>query len=152
DDGVDVINYSIGGSAAPYADPVELAFLDAYAAGIFVAASADNSGPAAETVLHRGPWVTTVGASTQKRQGASKLTHARRAGKKLKLNGATAGAGIDPPLPVLDAAAVGDPLCKDETPDGTFTHKIAICRRGEIARLAKSFNVAQRGAAGIILY
>src|SRR5262249_26522365 len=59
DDGVDVINYSIGGSAAPYADPVELAFLDAYAAGIFVAASADNSGPAAETVIRRAPWVTT---------------------------------------------------------------------------------------------
>src|SRR5262249_54097856 len=45
-----------------------------------------------------------------------------------------------------DAAAVGDPLCEDETPDGTFTNKIAICKRGEIARLAKSFNVAQRGA------
>src|SRR5262249_24806360 len=60
DDGVDVINYSIGGTAAPYADPVELAFLDAYAAGIFVAVSADNSGPAAETVIHRAPWVTTV--------------------------------------------------------------------------------------------
>jgi transposase len=43
-----------------------------------------------------------------------------------------------------DAAAVGDPLCEDETPDGTFTNKIAICKRGEIARLAKSFNVAQR--------
>jgi len=45
-----------------------------------------------------------------------------------------------------DAAAVGDPLCEDETPDGTFTNKIAIGKRGEIARLAKSFNVAQRGA------
>ena len=45
-----------------------------------------------------------------------------------------------------DAAAVGDPLCEDETPDGTFTNKIAICKRGEIARLAKSFNVAHRGA------
>jgi hypothetical protein len=43
-----------------------------------------------------------------------------------------------------DAAAVGDPLCEDETPDGTFTNKIAICKRGEIARLAKSFNVAQQ--------
>jgi hypothetical protein len=44
-----------------------------------------------------------------------------------------------------DAAAVGDPLCEDETPDGTFTSKIAICKRGEIARLVKSCNVAQRG-------
>ena len=30
----------------PYSDAVELAFLDAYAAGVFVAASAGNSGPA----------------------------------------------------------------------------------------------------------
>src|SRR6185437_9030874 len=37
-DGVKVINFSIGGGSSPYTDPVELAFLDAYAAGVFVAA------------------------------------------------------------------------------------------------------------------
>ena len=42
--------------------PVELAFLDAYDAGVFVAASAGNSGPGASTTEHRGPWVTTVAA------------------------------------------------------------------------------------------
>ena len=44
-DGVDVINFSIDGGTAPYAEPTELAFLDAYAAGIFVAASAGTTGP-----------------------------------------------------------------------------------------------------------
>ena len=44
-DGVDVINFSISGGANPFTDPVELAFLDAYKAGITVAASAGNSGP-----------------------------------------------------------------------------------------------------------
>ena len=44
-DGVDVINFSISGGADPYSDPVELAFLDAYAAGIEVNASAGNAGP-----------------------------------------------------------------------------------------------------------
>src|SRR5262249_26019868 len=112
DDGVDVINYSIGASAAPYADPVELAFLDAYAAGIFVAASAGNSGPGAETVEHRAPWVTTVGASTQKRQFASKLTLVSSDGKKLKLNGATAGAGAAPPPPPPPPPAAGGPPCE----------------------------------------
>ena len=48
----------------PYTDPVELAFLDAYAAGISVNASAGNDGPGAGTADHAGPWVTTVGAST----------------------------------------------------------------------------------------
>ena len=47
-DGVDVINFSISGGANPYSDAVSLAFLDAYNAGVFVAASAGNSGPGAE--------------------------------------------------------------------------------------------------------
>src|SRR3954451_20364517 len=41
-DGVNVINFSIGGGAQPYSDPVELAFLDAENAGISVNASAGN--------------------------------------------------------------------------------------------------------------
>ena len=53
----DVINFSISGGSHPYSDPVELAFLDAYAAGVFVSASAGNSGPGAATADHRGPWV-----------------------------------------------------------------------------------------------
>ena len=36
-------------------------------AGVFVAASAGNSGPAASTVAHNSPWVTTVAASTHDR-------------------------------------------------------------------------------------
>ncbi|RPJ54063.1 MAG: hypothetical protein EHM24_32195, partial [Acidobacteria bacterium] len=44
-DGVDVINFSIGGGQNPYSDIVSLAFLDAHNAGVFVAASAGNSGP-----------------------------------------------------------------------------------------------------------
>ena len=70
-DGVDVINFSISGGADPLTDPVELAFLDAYNAGVFVAASAGNSGPGAGTTDHLGPWVTTVAASTQTREFAS---------------------------------------------------------------------------------
>ena len=62
------INFSISGGSQPVlSDAVELAFLDAYAAGVFVAASAGNSGPGADTTDHRGPWVTTVAASTQNR-------------------------------------------------------------------------------------
>ena len=67
-DGVDVINYSIGGGAGtPGAD--EIAFLFADDAGVYVATSAGNSGPGAATLGNPGtmPWMTTVGASTQKR-------------------------------------------------------------------------------------
>ena len=54
-DGVDVINFSISGGTDPFTDPVELAFLDAYAAGVFVAASAGNDGPGAGTADHLSP-------------------------------------------------------------------------------------------------
>ena len=67
-DGVDVINYSIGGGAGgPGAD--EIAFLFADDAGVHVATSAGNSGPGAATLGNPGtmPWMTTVGASTQSR-------------------------------------------------------------------------------------
>jgi subtilisin family serine protease len=77
-DRVDVISFSIGGAPDPYTDVVELAFLDAYAAGIFPAASAGNSGPAANTVEHRGPWVTTVAASTENRAFETTLTSSHR--------------------------------------------------------------------------
>ena len=75
-DGVDVLNFSIGGGTDPYNDVVSLAFLDAYEAGVFVAAAAGNSGPAANTVSHRGPWMTTVAASTTDRnfEGSASLT------------------------------------------------------------------------------
>ncbi|MDD0859117.1 S8 family serine peptidase [Arthrobacter alpinus] len=63
-DGVDVLNYSISGSTTSTTDPVSLAFLSATSAGIFVAASAGNSGPTAGTVNHGAPWLTTVAATS----------------------------------------------------------------------------------------
>ena len=73
-DGVNVIDFSISGGGSPYADPVELAVLDATNAGISVNASAGNSGPAAGTSDHGGPWVTTVGASTGRASSARPCT------------------------------------------------------------------------------
>lgn len=70
-DGVDVINYSISGGSDPYNDPVELAFLDAFGAGVFVSAAAGNININQLTregnVNHVSPWVTTVAASTHDR-------------------------------------------------------------------------------------
>lgn len=64
---VDVINYSISGGAQPWVEANSLAFLAAHNAGIFVSASAGNSGPGAATVAHNEPWVATVAASTHGR-------------------------------------------------------------------------------------
>jgi subtilisin family serine protease len=158
-DGVNVINFSIGGGATPFTDVVELAFLDAYAAGTFVAASAGNSGPGASTSDHLAPWVTTVAASTQKREFDSTLTVTSSDGASATFVGAsiTAGAG---PLPVVlaSAAPYSDIFCGHPAPPGTFTGKIVACQRGgtvngeAIGRAQKGFNLAQGGAAGMILY
>ncbi len=73
-DGVDVINFSISGTRTNFADPVEIAFLFAARAGVFVAASAGNEGPGASTVAHPSPWLTTVAASTHPRASEATLT------------------------------------------------------------------------------
>lgn len=151
-DGVDVINFSIGGGIDPYNDVVELAFLDAYADGIFVAASAGNEGPGADTVNHRGPWVTSVAASTENRAFRTTLSLGGADGARLKLTGVSITPGIGVPLPVLNAAAVGDPFCDDTTPADLTGYVVVCARGGNSTRLGKSFNVAQRGAAGMILY
>ncbi len=152
-DGVKVINFSISGGSNPTTDPTELAFLDAYNAGVFVAASAGNSGPGASTSDHLSPWVTTVGASTQEREFASTLTLTADDGATFTTEGAslTAGAG---PLPIVLAsdAPYSDAICNHEAAPGTFTGKIVVCRRGTNARIVKGYNVLQGDAAGMILY
>jgi len=152
-DGVDVINFSISGGTDPSTDPVELAFLDAYAAGVFVAASAGNEGPGASTANHLSPWVTTVAASTQTREFASTLTLSAAGGDTFTADGAsiTASAG---PLPVVMASAApySRPLCDAPAPAGTFTGQIVACERGGNGRVEKGYNVKQGGAAGMVLY
>jgi hypothetical protein len=155
-DGVDVINFSIGGGADPASDPVELAFLDAYAAGLFVSASAGNEGPGASTAEHLAPWLTTVAASTQSREFSSTLTLAADDGATLELDGSTITAGVETPTPVVraeDIPGYADPLCATPPPAASLTGKIAVCERGgDVARVLKGYNVLQAGAAGMILY
>ncbi len=118
-DGVKVINFSISGGTDPMTDPVELAFLDAYAAGVFVSASAGNDGPGAGTVNHLSPWVTTVAASTQQREFFTTLNLTASNGDVFSADGAsiTAGAG---PLPVVlaSAAPYSNALCSAPAPAG----------------------------------
>jgi hypothetical protein len=153
EDGVDVINFSISGGTSPFTDPTELAFLDAYEAGVFVAASGGNDGPTVGTVNHLSPWVTTVAASTQRREFASTLT-LRSGSLTFQTAGASITAGIAGPLPVVMASSVAgyDQLCLEPADPGVFEGVIVACARGNNARVDKGFNVLQGGAAGMILY
>ncbi len=105
EDGVDVINFSISGGNNPYTDPVELAFLDATAAGISVNAAAGNSGPTDGTAAHGGPWVTTVVASTSDPNFQSTLTLTADEGTTFTKVGSTLTQGVTG-VPVVRAAEV----------------------------------------------
>ncbi len=87
-DGVDVINYSISGTLTNFLDPAEVAFLFAADAGVFVSASAGNSGPAVSTVAHPSPWITTVAAGTHNRNGVGSV----KLGNGVTYNGASLAA------------------------------------------------------------
>ncbi|WP_370328096.1 S8 family serine peptidase, partial [Euzebya sp.] len=153
EDDVDVINFSISGGTNPYTDPVELAFLDAYAAGVFVAASAGNDGPGAGTVNHVSPWLTSVAASTQDRAFISTIT-LTDGSEQLQVDGVSITNGVSTPTDVVLASeAEGyDIDCLEPAPPGTFEGQIVVCERGVIARVAKGWNVLQGGAVGMILY
>lgn len=153
-DGVDVINFSISGGTNPFTDPVELAFLDAYAAGVFVAASAGNSGPTAGTANHLSPWVTTVAASTQDREFVSTLTLTSADGTaSATFEGASIAAGAGPaPVVLAETIAGYDARCLAPAAPGVFAGVIVACRRGSNGRVEKGDNVLRGGAIGMVLY
>jgi subtilisin family serine protease len=148
-DGVDVINYSIGGGAS-LTGPDDLAFLFAADAGVFVATSAGNSGNGFSTIGGPAnlPWVTTVAASTQSRFFP---------GRVVLGNGQSfLGASITRPLgnrPLVDAADAGGDLCLLGTLDPAVVEgAIVLCRRGTNARVEKSQAVLEAGGVGMIMY
>jgi len=159
-DGVNVINYSISGSRTSVNDVVEQAFFRAVNAGVFVAASAGNSGPA-NAVAHISPWVTTVAASSHDRNLVADLSLANGA----TYAGASMNASALPQAPLVlatDAVLAGaDPAQADlcyGSADGSATldplkvaGKIVVCNRGITARVNKSLAVQQAGGLGMVL-
>ena len=161
-DGVDVINFSISGSRTNFRDPVEIAFLFAADAGVFVAASAGNSGPSSSTVAHPGPWLTTVAAGTHNRNGEGSVT----LGNGMTYAGASVATPVGP-APFIDSTAAGLPgadptavaLCFAAVDNGgvavldpaKVAGKIVLCDRGVTARVNKSLAVQEAGGAGMVL-
>ncbi len=98
-DGVDVINYSVGGGASSLPGADDLAFLFAADAGVFVATSAGNSGPDSETIGSPAnfPWLTTVGASTQRRFFEGTLTLRHDDGRRVGVTSSAGAASLDVP-------------------------------------------------------
>jgi hypothetical protein len=156
-DGVDAINFSIGGGSESEAtDPVALAFLSAASAGIFVSASAGNSGPGPSTMDNTSPWITTVAASTiAPYEGTVQLGNgARYLGVSTTVDAAVGPAPLITAAEVkLGSAAAADAaLCTPGTLDpAKATGKMVVCDRGVVDRVAKSAEVKRAGGVGVIL-
>jgi subtilisin family serine protease len=156
-DGVDVINYSVSGSTEFVVSPDEVAFFNAAASGVFVSASAGNSGDTvgASSVAHNSPWEITVAASTHNRSVAKTVT----LGDGTTYDGVGTGDAVGP-APLVDSEAIpatGVPaadarLCLPDSLDAaSAAGKIVVCTRGVNDRVEKSATVKAAGGVGMIL-
>ncbi|WP_434156607.1 S8 family serine peptidase [Clavibacter nebraskensis] len=152
-DGVDVINMSLGRTGQS-ADEEQRALLGAASAGIFVAASAGNSGPGAGSVTNLEPWVTTVAASSVPDNYSATLTLGT--GEKLLAASITVRTPVSGPLvrgaDVGVAGADKPELCGKGTLDpAKVKGRIVQCDRGVSARVDKSAEVLRAGGIGMVL-
>ncbi len=154
-DGVDVLNYSVSGRDNQLTDVIELAFLNAAAAGVFVSAAAGDDGPGSGTVSHSSPWVTTVAASrTDSFQGAVTLGDGQTFTGSMVSNRSIRQGTL---LEARDVPARGiSPGRADHCFPGSLAANrvedaIVICARGQNGRVTKSRAVAQAGGAAMVL-
>jgi len=162
-DGVDVINYSIGGGAQPWSEAISLAFLAAADAGIFVAASAGNSGPGPSTNGHNQPWVTTVAAAQSGRDGFEFTLNTSGANvpaslQRVVLRAGSGGVELSATVPSLPlragpgfAGTSDGCTASGAFPAGFFANRIALVRRGGCTFIEKANNAAAAGARAVIL-
>jgi hypothetical protein len=154
-DGVDVINYSIS-SSDTVDDPVDLAFLSAASAGIFVATSAGNAGPGTSTLDHVTPWLTTVAASTvAPYAGTVVLGNGKKyAGLSTTMFGNVGPARLVTARSVKRASAASadaDICAPDTLSHAKAAGKIVVCDRGVVNRLDKSAEVKRVGGKGMVM-
>lgn len=161
---VDVINYSIGGGAQPWSEAVSLAFLNAVDAGIYIAASAGNSGPGPNTMGHLEPWVASTAASQHGR--GDFLTVLEVTGPApvpeplgaVIMNPGSNGVaqtvaipGTSPLVvsPGIDTAADG--CLPNPYPADSLTGAIVVIRRGTCGFAEKVNNAAAAGAVAVVI-
>ncbi|HUG97877.1 MAG TPA: S8 family serine peptidase [Gammaproteobacteria bacterium] len=155
-DGVDVINFSIGGRSTVFASADDIAFLFAADAGVWVATSNGNTGPGAQTIGTPSgvPWITAVGASQDDEVFGLMVTvdtPASIAGDKEALEGAS-------PVSLADTGVIADDVTLTDPPNGCGAalnapiDGIALSIRGVCSFSEKYNNAAAAGASAIIVY
>jgi subtilisin family serine protease len=157
DDGVDIINYSVGSSPSnPWAlGSIARAYLAARGAGILVVTSAGNEGPDPGTIGSpaNAPWVVSVGSAT----------HNQIFGYEFAIEGGPDGAGClegngpailsgTGPKAVVYAGDVGDPQGCSAFPAESMAGAIALISRGGCAFADKVDNAEAAGADFMVVY
>lgn len=159
---VDAINFSIGGGVNPWTDSVSLAFLNAVDSGIYVASSAGNSGPGANTLGHNEPWVGATAASQTGRNGFSIALMVTGPAPvpanlaPLLVNEGTQGVPLSATIPGTTPLRISAGI--NTTSDGcaafpanTFAGAIAVIRRGTCSFSIKTNNAAAAGAIAVVI-
>jgi len=171
-DGVDVVNYSIGGqpNQSPWTENsgISTAFLNARQAGIIMVVSAGNHSPTESSAVEvpaYAPWVMAIANTTSNGQFSTVLAQINGTGinAPFDLTGMALSNGVTE-AEVVYAGDFGNALCgvgetqgtsptgqSNPFPAGTFNGKIVVCDRGVYARVEKGFNVRQAGAVGYVL-
>ncbi len=163
-DGVDVINYSIGGGLQPWTEATSLAFLSATDAGIFVATSAGNSGPGPNTLGHLEPWTSATAASQHGRGGFGTLMQVTGPSpvpanlQPVVLNNGTGGVTFSATIPgttplIVSAGIAGTTDGCNPSPyaAGSLTGAIVVIRRGTCGFSEKTNNASAAGAIAVII-
>lgn len=155
-DGVDVINYSIGGSLTDLTTLAVAAKLRAAQAGVFVAVSAGNDGPGAGTIGTPAPWVTTVAASTYTGTSIAngiEVTAGPLQGTYIAVEGGTSKPLSDVGSITADVA-VAAPLdgCGALTNAAEIAGKFALIQRGTCNFDIKLGAAEAAGAVGVIVF
>ncbi|MGW1817611.1 S8 family serine peptidase [Streptomyces sp. NPDC002125] len=154
-DGVDVINYSLGGMfESTYDDPAQTALRNAAAAGVFVATAGGNAGPDASSLDNTAPWTTTVAAGTiAPYTGTVTLGNGKSyTGVSTSVDGTVGSASLVLADAVRTAETADAGYCAAGTLDPARTAgKVVVCTRGVTARTDKSAEVKRAGGVGMVL-
>lgn len=163
EDGMDVVNLSLGGDAVdPVSDPEQQAIALAVGAGVVVVVAAGNGGPGLSTIKSPGtsPEAITVGAVTNGRTFSSFLETSAypEPPEEIARVAYLPGQDVSIPEPIgpLPMASVQtlDPseLACDPLPPGSLTGNIVLVRRGTCLFQEKADNVFAAGAEALVVY
>jgi hypothetical protein len=150
-DGVDVLQMLLSGPDNPWNNTLDLALLDAVAAGVFVVTSGGNSGPAAGTVARTSPWAATVTATTHSRLIGNDIDAAGLSMRGAPSHGPALGAPLTATIVDALTIAPGNALGCSPFPAGSLTGSIVLLDRGTCTFASKIDRAKDAGAIAVLI-